>query len=68
MQGACQRTNGAISVFSIAWKPAQIRILLQGGKLFQVGTSCVYKGAVPCTLQGSFSHRLPSLPVSPFLS
>jgi hypothetical protein len=37
-QGECQRTIGAISAFSMAWKLPGVVILLQGGKLVRVGT------------------------------
>jgi len=38
MQGECQRTIGASYAFSMIWKWPKVHILLQGGKLIQVGT------------------------------
>src|SRR5712692_8371777 len=38
MQGECQRTIGAISAFSMAWKLPGVIILLQAGKLVRIGT------------------------------
>jgi hypothetical protein len=38
MQGCCQSAFAGIRALSTAWKLPRIRIVLQGGNLFRVGT------------------------------